>query len=207
MMNKKIMFMILVVIGMTNNSLVSGSGWNDYSVLLPNGYKLVRTNDLSIFIFRPHLAEGTVVEKAAVVPPKIVALNISDDIVFGRTEDAPGADDWGRATPGFFILDTKNHKIQLGLDKDKWLVSLRALGINEEPTLEKPSKHFKGAGIQRGVSKDQMIKELESEKEVLQYIIIAQGQEIERLRTLCEKAGIDIKRKPNLPSDPNLREN
>jgi len=115
----------------------------DYSVPLPNGYQLVRTNAPSIFIFRPYSANGLVVEDSCVVPPKIVMLNVSGDIVFGRTEKSPDADRWGPGPPGFFILDTKNHKVELGLDEQTWLSSLKAIGISGKPSLKKPSRNFK----------------------------------------------------------------
>jgi len=119
------------------------SGWNDYSAQLPNGYELVRTNAPSIFIFRPYSANGMVVENSCVVPPKIVGLDVYGHIVFGETEDSPGADDWGPGAPGFFILDTKNHKVQLGLDKDAWLSSLKAFGVSKKPSLRSPGSFRK----------------------------------------------------------------
>jgi len=116
-----------------------GSGWCDYSTRLPNGYELNRTNAPSIFIFHPTPVVGA---DSCVVPPKIVALNVYGSTIVGKTEHSPDADDWGPAAPGYFILDTKNHKVQLGLDKDTWLNTLKSIGITEVPSLKKPSPFF-----------------------------------------------------------------
>lgn len=116
------------------------SGWNDYAIRLPNGYRLVRTNAPSIFIFRPEKPNDSGSEKSCTVPPKIIRLNVYEDIVFGETEYSPNADDWGRGVSGFFILDTKNHKVRLGLDRDTWLNSLKEFGVSIDPVLRKPSR-------------------------------------------------------------------
>ncbi|MHC4132073.1 MAG: hypothetical protein ACYSSP_13090 [Planctomycetota bacterium] len=136
-------FLIILIFYFAMSSIVLGSGWNDYAIHLVNGYELVRTNAPSVFIYRPYSADN-VVERSCEVPPKIVGINIYGDIVFGKTEYAPDADDRGQteAGAGFFILDTKNHQVQLGLDKDAWLISLKELGMSKEPSLNKPSRFY-----------------------------------------------------------------
>jgi len=203
----KNVYIIVILLVMTEFFWINASGWNDYSVPLPNGYELVRTNAPSIFIFRPYRVEGIVVKNSAVVPPKITALGVFDDIVFGKTEDSPEADDWGPASPGFFILDTKNHKVQLGLDKGEWLESLQKEGVTEEPSLEKPSRNFQGVENPKVIPPEEEIKRLESEIEVLKLIILEQSAEIERLRALCIEAGIDIEHINETLNDPNHHTN
>lgn len=118
------------------------SGWNDYDTPLLNGYNLVRTNASTIFINQPKSIHYPVYKEHA-VPPKIVGLNVQNNIVYGKVEYSPTADFGISGPPGFFILDTKNHKVQLGLDKDAWLSSLKAFGISKEPSLRSPSSFRK----------------------------------------------------------------
>jgi len=120
-----------------------GSGWCDYATRLPNGYQLVRTNVSTIAIFAPDTIDCYLAYNGRVpVPPKITALNVQGHRVFGKTVDSARADPGIKGPTGFFILDTKNHKVQVGLDKDTWLDSLKVYGIKKEPSLRKPGRFF-----------------------------------------------------------------
>jgi len=113
---------------------VFATGWNDYDTELRRGYRLVRTNAEEITIYR----ENT----GFVVPPRIVALNIHGDIIFGEAERPRKQllPDW--SVPGFFILNTKTESVQIGLDEQAWLNALKPLGFTEPPLLRKPSRFF-----------------------------------------------------------------
>lgn len=119
------------------------NGCSDYSVELPNGYLLARTNPDTIIIMAPSSLNVKVYKENLAVPTKIVGLGIQGDIVFGKNEKSPDADVRISGPEGYFILDTKNHKVQLGLDKKNWLSQLNSFGIKQEPDLKKPSKSFK----------------------------------------------------------------
>lgn len=111
---------------------VLATGWNDYDIELRRGYKLVRTNSPTIAIYRK--------DSGDVVPPKIVGLNICRDIILGKAESSPLAT--VPSVPGFFILDTKTGSVQIGLDEQVWLNTLRSLGFAEPPPLREPSRFF-----------------------------------------------------------------
>lgn len=113
---------------------------------LPNGYRLVRTNAVSIFVFPPESAHHSVFDGDWAVPAKIVGIQVSGDIVYGKTVSSPDADPGRHHTrtgpAGFFILDTATHTVQLGLNEDAWRATLRARGITDL-NLKKPSRFFK----------------------------------------------------------------
>jgi len=111
---------------------VLATGWNDYEVDLGAGYKLLRTNSLTITISQK--------DGACVVPPKIVGLNIRKDIILGKAESSPLAT--VPSVPGFFILNTKTGSVQVGLDEQAWLNALRPLGFTKPPRLRRPSRFF-----------------------------------------------------------------
>ena len=45
----------------------------------------------------------------------------------------------GSGRPGYFVIDTREHRLYDGLDKREWRKRLRRLGIKGEPRLYKPS--------------------------------------------------------------------
>jgi hypothetical protein len=110
------------------------NGCSDYSVGLPNGYRLARNSAESTDIFK----SSTRIE--ATVPPNIIELNVQGDLVFGQAVHSPMAS--RKSVAGYFILDTKHERAQVGLTKEKWLAELKKFGISEEPKLKKPSRRF-----------------------------------------------------------------
>lgn len=121
----------------------------DYQINLPNGYLLVRSNSYDISIFGPEESSHT-----RVIPPLIVAVGVSEDLVFGKVEDSH--DPWlldndqlardekaeQEKAWGYFLLNTKTHDVQISLTKEAWLVVLRDNGIQSEPQITKPSRSF-----------------------------------------------------------------
>ena len=125
---------------------VIATGWNDYGVELGAGYELVRTNANTVTIFEKD-SERVVPSKTHdfcidpfIVPPKIVGLNICEDIIVGKSESSPDADI--PSIPGFFILNMTTGSVQVGLDEQGWLDVLKSLGITKKPSLIKPSRFF-----------------------------------------------------------------
>ena len=108
----------------------------DYEGDLPNGYKLGKSNSLSLGVFSMKNRSGFSEEY-------ITKMNIKGNIVFGKIDLVPpnlqrlvvGE----KRHPGYFILDTKTGLSQLGLERQKWLEELKKVGISEEPTLIPPS--------------------------------------------------------------------
>jgi hypothetical protein len=111
------------------------AGGGDYSVQLPNGYELIRTNASTVMIWSPR---G--MDRHCVVPPKIVLIGRKGHLVFGLVERDPASDPGYDPTEGFFVLNTENGAASLGLTKDEWVVSLRKLGVPDEPLLRRPSR-------------------------------------------------------------------
>jgi hypothetical protein len=120
------------------SQIVFASGWNDYEADLPHGYTLAQTNASSVFIMAPGSVQQKAYNGGLAVPSKIIGLKVYDFLVVGRLISSPDADGGNSGPPGFFILDTEKDKVQLGLDKVKWLESLKKLGIAEEPLLKFP---------------------------------------------------------------------
>lgn len=111
---------------------VFATGWNDYEVDLGAGYKLLRTNSPTITISQK--------DGACVVPPKIVGLNIRKDIILGKAESSPLAT--VPSVAGFFIINMTTGSVQVGLDEQAWLSTLRSMGFTRPPSLREPSRFF-----------------------------------------------------------------
>jgi hypothetical protein len=117
---------------------MSGCGSPDYETPLPNGYRLVRTNAYTVFIFPPESVKQLKYRGTWAVGPKIVALNANNNIIFGKVDHSPNADP-GPTTPGYFILDTTKHEAVLGLNEADWTKKLNEYGISN-PKTKKPSR-------------------------------------------------------------------
>jgi hypothetical protein len=111
---------------------VFATGWNDYDTELCRGYRLVRTDADNVMIFRD--------QTGVVITPRLVGLNIYGHVILGEVEKCPRAD--LASVPGFFILDTETGSVQIGLDEQTWLKTLRAMGVGEPPPLKEPSRFF-----------------------------------------------------------------
>jgi hypothetical protein len=137
-MSKIFKFMILSIIFYDSAFCI---GIWDYDTELINGYRLIRTNSPSVFIFKKSLSFSE--PEYPVVPPKITGLNIYGNIIVGETEFTPVGDDCDASVSGFFILDTETNKLKIGLKKEQWLKILRNMGLEKEPTLIEPSRSFR----------------------------------------------------------------
>jgi hypothetical protein len=137
-MSKIFKFMILSII-FSDSAFCIGI-W-DYDTELINGYRLIRTNSPSVFIFKKSLSFSE--PDYPVVPPKITGLNIYGNIIVGETEFTPVGDDCDASVSGFFILDTETNKLKIGLKKEQWLKILRNMGLEKEPTLIEPSRSIR----------------------------------------------------------------
>jgi len=116
----------------------------DFDAKLPNGYELSRTNAFSTHIWSPSEADGF---STCVVPSNIRGMGIKDDYVFGWLEYNPDSDPLSvEVIPGYFLLNTANAEVTLGLEEDAWVKKMKGVGIDKPLSLlKKPRKfrHFK----------------------------------------------------------------
>ena len=105
----------------------------DYEAQLPNGYHLVRTNSPTVFIWSP---KG--ISTAMVVPPKIVEIGVHEALVAGRVEYSPDSDVPMEHAAGYFILDTSNGEVDIGLSEEEFEKKLKERGLADPPKLVRP---------------------------------------------------------------------
>jgi putative multiple sugar transport system substrate-binding protein len=129
-MNKPSRFGLVLLKLFSVLSLVS---CRDFSRKLPNDYELARTNSATIIILTPaRVRYGPHI----IVPPKITEIGVYGDIVFGLVEDSPKNTAQTLSQPGYFILDTQEDSVTLGLSKEDWQERLRKLGV-DNPGLQR----------------------------------------------------------------------
>jgi hypothetical protein len=104
----------------------------DFSVALPGGYELTRVHAGAVVLNHP--------DKGVVIDANIDGYKIVGDIVAGHVVIAERAPDNAYSKPGYFLVNTKTHEVIQGMDKARWLASLRKMGVTEEPQLRKPSR-------------------------------------------------------------------
>jgi hypothetical protein len=123
-------------------TVLPGCGGCDYSVDLPNGYRLIRTNAATVVIYPP---EDVRLKKfhGEAVPARITGLNDTNGIVYGRVEQSPDSDTGVTQTPGYFILDTKLNVVWLGLDEKEWRRILKENGVEQPQALVQPSRSYR----------------------------------------------------------------
>jgi hypothetical protein len=89
-----------------------------YSLRLPNGYVLIRLLD----------SDDVSIEGRCPVPPKIVLIQASGDVVFGVLE--PYGIDFRLGKPECFVLNTVSGKLLTGLSSDDFRACLRKYKID-----------------------------------------------------------------------------
>lgn len=119
--------------------LIFLSGCMDYSINLPNGYSIVRSNVDDVTIANKNLV--------VVISPKIIGYDIREDLVVGlvSTEGLP-SEIIQESKPGYFVIDTKSDKINQGLSEEVWLHLLSSHGISDRPKLKHPT-WFRSIGL------------------------------------------------------------
>jgi hypothetical protein len=60
--------------------------------------------------------------------PHVAELGNSGKYIFGRIEPKKGIPPHPDHAPGFFVIDSDTDKVTTGLDRDKWLTELKAVG-------------------------------------------------------------------------------
>ena len=107
----------------------------DYSINLPNGYEIVRTNANEIVIASSKPGEGIVVSSY------IDSYAVFENIATGHvTRKGYSLEHREYSVPGYFILDMKSGGAQQGLSEEEWISSLLKHEITKRPNLRKPSR-------------------------------------------------------------------
>jgi hypothetical protein len=119
-----------------------GGCHSDYRRALPNGFRLVRTNAATVAIFeptRPTSSQSSNLESynGVLVAPKIVAINIEGDFVFGCVASSEDSELASYGKPGYFILNTKTADLVSALDEESWRAKMKEFGI-ESVSLRDP---------------------------------------------------------------------
>jgi hypothetical protein len=117
----------------------------DYSISLPNGYRIIRFNADEFGLAG---SEGTA--DAVGIDPTIDGYAVLGGVVAGHAE--PPREFLGAGVPAprmeaeFFVVDTRSGYVWQGTDRSAWLAELRKLGVNDPPLLKSPtfwdSLHF-----------------------------------------------------------------
>lgn len=106
----------------------------DYSVDLPNGYRLVRLNSYEVAIVLP--------DNRMLIDPDVRRYAISGSVVAGFAEvpkSLPQQPPPPRQQEGYFIVNTETGDVWDSLSQEAWLERLRLLGIESELKLKRPS--------------------------------------------------------------------
>ncbi len=99
---------------------------------LPNGYKVFFASGSEAALIKDGVNYG-----ACIAGPHVAELGNSGKYIFGRIDPKKGLPPHPDHAPGFFVIDSATDKVTTGLDRDKWLAELKAVGI-DSPQLHPP---------------------------------------------------------------------
>jgi hypothetical protein len=99
---------------------------------LPNGYKVFLASSSEAALVKDGVNYG-----ACIAGPHVAELGNSGKYIFGRIDPKKGIPPHPDHAPGFFVIDSAIDKVTTGLDRDKWLAELKAVGV-DSPQLHSP---------------------------------------------------------------------
>jgi len=99
---------------------------------LPNGYAVFFASGSEAALVKPATKGGE-----CIAGPHVAELGNSGKYIFGRIEPKKGIPPHPDHAPGFFVIDSDTDKVTTGLDRDKWLTELKAVGV-DSPQLHPP---------------------------------------------------------------------
>jgi hypothetical protein len=99
---------------------------------LPNGYAVFFASGSEAGLVKPATKGGE-----CIVGPHVAELGNSGKYIFGRIDPKKGIPPHPDHAPGFFVIDSATDKVTTGLDRDKWLAELKAVGV-DSPQLHPP---------------------------------------------------------------------
>jgi hypothetical protein len=107
---------------------------------LPNGYAVFFASGSETSLVKPATKGGQ-----CVVGPHIAEFGHSGNYIFGRIEPRQNSPPHPDHAPGFFVINSTTDEITTGLDHEKWLTELAAVGIDSpqlHPAEQKWPKTF-----------------------------------------------------------------
>ena len=116
-------------------ALLYGCSHPDYSVALPQGYELVRGNDVDIFITSAAhsiVIDGTIVRYAVVVNRYVVGQQDTTEV---KRKEPKG---FSVGKGGWFLLDTQTRTVQTELSESDWKEKVIQLSAGKIPELTVP---------------------------------------------------------------------
>ena len=109
--------------------LLTVMSWKpNFTVSLPNGYKLVQFSGSDVGLGNPQMG--------LTVSPVIDGYSVVGDLVVGHVRK--GRSGWA-SVPGYFVLDTSNGAVHSGLTKKRWKSLLLDYGVRQVPSLRRPT--------------------------------------------------------------------
>lgn len=110
----------------------------DYSICLPNGYRLVTASGGFVVTDEP-LGPGTSVE--IVVSSDVAKYDVVGELVVGHvtTHEGMAPIEKRQSKPGYFIVNTGTGWVVTGLTRAHWRAKLASRGVTEAPWLTQPS--------------------------------------------------------------------
>jgi hypothetical protein len=114
-------------------TLLGGCGQGDP---LPNGYKVFFASASEAALVKDGVNYG-----ACVAGPHVAELGNSGQHIFGRIEPKKDIPPHVDHAPGFFVIDSATDKVTTGLDRDEWLATLKAVGV-DSPQLHSPERKW-----------------------------------------------------------------
>ncbi len=84
-----------------------------YTNALPNGYSLVKTNDLTVAIFAPAGQEPQLHREGVAVAPLVKRIYVESDVIWGEVVASDESELSHLGTPGWFRLDTSTGQLSL----------------------------------------------------------------------------------------------
>lgn len=107
---------------------------------LPNGYAVFFASGSEAGLVKPAAKGGEII-----AGPHIAELGNSGAYIYGRIEPKKGIPPHPDHAPGFFVIDSATDKVTTGLDRDKWLDELKAVGVDtpqlHPPEFKSPKKY------------------------------------------------------------------
>lgn len=92
---------------------------------LPNGYAVFFASSSEAGVVKPATKGGEII-----AGPHVAELGNCGAYIFGRIQPKKGTPPHPDHAPGFFVIDSSTDTVTTGLERDKWLAELKAVGID-----------------------------------------------------------------------------
>lgn len=103
----------------------------DYQIHLPHGYRLTRIWGSTVMM----TGYGCNIE------PNVTGYRVCGGTIVGRVSAVGLPPEYSEVSqPGYFLVDTRTHKVLQGLDERHWTRLLAERGVTRTPRLFRPSR-------------------------------------------------------------------